>query len=1379
MKLSKQQETEIIRAYKVYFDSYINGDVKTVVSLLDDNYNQIGSAETEVFFNREDATKFLHDTIDQVAGKTEMRNRFIKVDPLEDLILVTDLFDIYALMDSEWSFYAKFRASTLMQKKEDGWKFIHQHSSMPDTRTEDGENIAIEKVNAENLQLREAVKRRTIELEQKTRDLEIEGSLERVRARSMAMHKSEELAELSLELVKQVQALGVATWFCAFNIYDEDTKGSLEWGSNGQGTFPKYRTPREGIFLRYYEAGQKGETLLINEIDENECPKHYDYLCSLPGVGEQLLKMKGAGISFPTSQIDHVAFFKYGYILFITFEPAPEAHAIFKRFAKVFEQTYTRFLDLQKAEAQAREAQIELSLERIRAQVTAMKESSDLLDIVVTMNGEFNALGHEAHYFWHMRWLPDSYEKAMTSGDGSRIGMVMELPRGFHENAAMNEWEENTEPSIVVPFDVEGAIDYVDKMIRLGRFSEIDHNAPGPDDIRAIGGLTFVMARTTHGEIGYSLPGVVANPPTEDLATLVRFAGVFDLAYRRFEDIKDAERRNREAQIELALERSRTQSMLMQHSDELGKTARVFHEQLQLLGIDSEFSYLWLPEEAKNEHLFWATWNENNNGSTIYKNKAVTYPLDKTETSIAACYLAWKSGELVHVNPVAPNEVENYFATWEELLHEVDKFKPELFPDGIYYVDAYMKYGCFGIVIKRLITEDEKIILSRFSIEFERAYTRFLDLQKAEEQTREAKIEASLERIRSQAMAMQHSNDLVKSTAILFEEFEKLELSVDRCGIGIFDEETRDCQLWTTVVTHEGETELATGITSLTVHPMLIETFEAWKSQRSLQYILEGKELEDYYALVSKSEFHLPSEVVENSASLPKEYYLYTPFGAGGLYVFSAMEPAKEEKSIIRRFAEVFHMTYTRYEDLQKAEARAIEAVKQASLDRVRGEIASMRTTEDLQRITPLIWSELEILEVPFNRCGVFILDEIKTNVQVYLTAPDGKPLGALNLPFDANELTIKTVEYWRKKNVYTHHWNKEDFITWMESMISMGQIQIRETYKGDTKPPESLDLHFIPFMQGMLYVGNSEPLLPEKIELVKTLAEAFSIAYARYEDFIHLEEAKNQIENTLTELKLTQGQLIHAEKMASLGELTAGIAHEIQNPLNFVNNFSEVSVDLLDEMAEELIAGNTEEVNAIGEDLKQNLEKITVHGKRASFIVKGMLEHSRTNAGEKKPTDINVLADEFLRLSYHGLRAKDKSFNAEIITEFDDELPEISVIAQDFGRVLLNLVNNAFYAVAEKQRLQKENYKPTVLVSTQKIGDTVEIRVKDNGSGIPDDIVKKIFQPFFTTKPTGEGTGLGLSMSYDIITKGHQGDLRVDTKEGEGTEFIIVLPEN
>jgi signal transduction histidine kinase/ligand-binding sensor domain-containing protein len=264
----------------------------------------------------------------------------------------------------------------------------------------------------------------------------------------------------------------------------------------------------------------------------------------------------------------------------------------------------------------------------------------------------------------------------------------------------------------------------------------------------------------------------------------------------------------------------------------------------------------------------------------------------------------------------------------------------------------------------------------------------------------------------------------------------------------------------------------------------------------------------------------------------------------------------------------------------------------------------------------------------------------------------------------------------------------------------------------------------------------------------------------------------RDHLEEALKSLQSTQAQLIQSEKMASLGELTAGIAHEIQNPLNFVNNFSEVNNELIEEMNNET---DIHEIKTIANDIKQNNEKIAFHGKRADAIVKNMLQHSKQTKGTKEPTDINALCDEYLRLAYHGMRAKDKSFNADFKTEFDESIGKINIVPQDIGRVLLNLFNNAFYAVNEKTKLQAASYKPHVIVQTKKINNVVEIIVKDNGNGIPQNVIDKIFQPFFTTKPTGSGTGLGLSLSYDII-KAHSGEIKVTSKENEGTEFIITL---
>ncbi len=271
--------------------------------------------------------------------------------------------------------------------------------------------------------------------------------------------------------------------------------------------------------------------------------------------------------------------------------------------------------------------------------------------------------------------------------------------------------------------------------------------------------------------------------------------------------------------------------------------------------------------------------------------------------------------------------------------------------------------------------------------------------------------------------------------------------------------------------------------------------------------------------------------------------------------------------------------------------------------------------------------------------------------------------------------------------------------------------------------------------------------------------------------------ERTEELSESIKELRESQTQLIQSEKMASLGELTAGIAHEIQNPLNFVNNFSEVNSELIDEMQKELKEGNVDNAMGIGHDIRLNLEKISRHGKRADSIVKGMLMHSRSSSGQKEPTDINALADEYFRLSYHGLRAKDKMFNATMSQELDPEIGMVYIVAPDIGRALLNLFNNAFYSVTEKKKKMGDSFEPMVTLSTRKIGDKLQIVVRDNGLGISPNLVDKIFNPFYTSKPAGQGTGLGLSMSYDIITKEHGGQLNVHTLEGEYAEFIILLP--
>ena len=484
----------------------------------------------------------------------------------------------------------------------------------------------------------------------------------------------------------------------------------------------------------------------------------------------------------------------------------------------------------------------------------------------------------------------------------------------------------------------------------------------------------------------------------------------------------------------------------------------------------------------------------------------------------------------------------------------------------------------------------------------------------------------------------------------------------------------------------------------------------------------------------------------------------------------------KLEETVQVRTAEVMEQKEEIMQQKEEIEAQANQALKQASVDRVRAEIASMRSTHDLERITPLIWNELTILGVPFSRCGVFIVDEEQEEIHTYLSTPDGKALAAYPIPFNSEGFGENILLNWRKHQAYTDHWGEAQFKAYSKNLVEQGAVESQEKYLASL-PTAGLDLHFFPFLQGMLYVGNIAPLNENEMNTVQSLAEAFATAYARYEDFNKLEAAKKQVDRTLTDLKTAQTQLVQTEKMASLGELTAGIAHEIQNPLNFVNNFSDVNTEMIDELEGALKAGNITEALAVAADIKENEKKISLHGKRADSIVKGMLQHSKSGGGTKEPTNINALSDEFMRLAYHGLRAKDKSFNADMTTHFDGNLPKANVVAQDIGRVILNLFNNAFYAVNQMRKTAGADYKPEISVSTCAENGQVVIKIKDNGTGIPDAIKEKIMQPFFTTKPAGEGTGLGLSLTYEMVVKGHNGSIAVNSTEWQGSEFIIKLP--
>jgi len=1208
-------------------------------------------------------------------------------------------------------------------------------------------------------------------------------------------------------------------------------------------------------------------------------------------------------------------------------------------------------------EEQNKELEIESSLERVRTVAMGMKKPHELLSISEILFKELQALGFSElrNTFIHTfvdekKYFVDYDFSDITGGRISRIA-YNSLP--FIENY-MKEIRKSDDAITEIAVSGKELEVWKDYRRTSGQMDD-----PRLDNTPV---LYYYNYSVGVGDVGISTFHPITN---EKVELLKRFRNVFDLAYRRYIDIQQAEAQARESQVQLALERARAQSMIMQHSKELDDTLRVFHEQVLQLGIHSAFSFLWLPDEEKDRHIFWAAWAENK--STVFKSKAINYPMDRTEPATAQCLVDWKSNQPVISYHVPPEGIENYFIVWSELIAGVEELKPENFREGVYYIEAFMKYGCFGVMVRNELHEEEKKILGRFAIEFERAYTRFLDLQKSEAQAREAQIEAALEKVRSRSLAMHKSDELKEVIKVVLEQFIHLKINAEHAGFYIDYKAQDDMHIWLadpniepffaiipyfdtptwnsfldakvkgmplhtdllnfeeknnfyqslfklftipeeakqfymqckglavstvlldnvglyienfsaipytdeennilmrfgkvfqqaytrfldlqkaeaqareaqieaalervrsrTMAMHKSSELLQTadllfeqikqlgaelqGVafaicdknstmvqkwTSIGVftHPHNIDPgeermYEAWKNQSGLyDEIYEGENQKKYYEAFMK----IPAfregvqKFIDSGHPIPKWQKNHAVTFKHGYLLFITTKPFNETQ-IFLRFGKVFEQTYTRFLDLQKAEAQAKEAQIEAALERVRSRTMAMQKSDELAETSAVLFQQLILLGIEPNRLYICIVENEKGDSDFWITDEDGSKVSmAYQDNLLSNPTFKKMFDGWTKQEKsQVIDMRGEELQLYLKYLNS-----IHVPFKGGMAQQRRLQ-YLAYFNKGFIGMASPDEQPEDTLQLLERFASVFNLTFTRFndlkvaeahalqaeQDLVEIKAARKKAEEALTELQATQKQLIQSEKMASLGELTAGIAHEIQNPLNFVNNFSEVSNELIQELRvknEELRIEN-KEVNELIGDISSNLEKILHHGKRAGDIVKGMLQHSRSSSGQKELTEINTLCDEYLRLAYHGLRAKDKSFNAEFKTDFDETLPKINVVPQDIGRVILNLINNAFYAVIEKKKTAIENYEPTVSLSTRKLNDKIEISVKDNGNGISKNIVDKIFQPFFTTKPTGQGTGLGLSLSYDIV-KAHGGKIKVGTKEGEGTEFIIQLP--
>jgi signal transduction histidine kinase len=657
-----------------------------------------------------------------------------------------------------------------------------------------------------------------------------------------------------------------------------------------------------------------------------------------------------------------------------------------------------------------------------------------------------------------------------------------------------------------------------------------------------------------------------------------------------------------------------------------------------------------------------------------------------------------------------------------------------------------------------------------------------------EHRNRELKIEAALDNVRRRAGAMRSSSELGEASAVLFQQLNEVGINTIRTAVGIFDDPNEAMELWLTSYADSGEMIRILYYFNLHIHPVFENIIPARRDNKPYALtILSGNEVRSYYQTMS-TYLAVPKQQVFNET----EYFYSFFFSDGTINVVTNQPLTEDQCKTMIRVSQVFGLIFTRFLDLQKAETSAREAQIESALERVRARAQAMQQPEELKEVTRVFRHEMGALgEDELETGHIYIYDEKTGKSECWFALKDSRIAGSKIVSAEF-ELDLQDTWVGREMLEFYHSETKETSIVmtgdnrreWLHYCEEKCET-IRGYYDEEVT---DRTYHLYKFSNGA--IGQSSPgvISQENWDLLKRVASVFSLAYSRFKDLTqaridlqNLKEEKSRAENALKELKAAQRQLIQSEKMASLGELTAGIAHEIQNPLNFVNNFSEINKELIEELQGERskMSGerNDQTQNDIINNIKQNEEKIIYHGKRADAIVKGMLQHSGKSSGQKELTDINALCDEYLPLAYHAIRAKSNSFNATIKTDFHTGIGKINITPQDIGRVILNLLANAFYAVDHKQKKTAEDtYEPVIKISTKKSGNMIFVGVSDNGDGIPKNIVDKIFQPFFTTKPTGQGTGLGLSLAYDIV-KTHSGEIKVETKEGEGSEFIVQLP--
>ncbi|MEQ9103361.1 MAG: ATP-binding protein [Rhodothermales bacterium] len=1065
-------------------------------------------------------------------------------------------------------------------------------------------------------------------------------------------------------------------------------------------------------------------------------------------------------------------------------DPPSEVESIQRRLADVLDEALRRVDELRKAQHIAREAEINLAVEKVRARASGMQTSGEIVDVADVLREQLVQLGlsdvmactvytrtpEGKHRVTEMARLgpesPDySFDWIFNPDDLDPKVMVHDF-LGAKESTVFHEDAEAI--ALLMKEALKYDPDYTEEYqeaIDQNQISEIWVAVCPSDSVRLC--IDFKI-----------------KPPEEILSILPRMAQAFDHAYRRHQDLERAEAQAQAALIEAALERIRGRAMAMRTSSELSDVVTEMRHQMAALGQkDLEVGMVHLYDLDEDEFESWGAMRNPDGGELMIGSASMPKKGVPILEECIALYESSQSDYTLVNEGIRAAEFMHMLSERAPAQHDaILKMAGGNFSQMLaYWTFSDFQGGSMGMVTYQPPEPESVDLLRRTAQVLNLAYRRFKDLREAEQAQRESQIEAALERVRAVATAMRSSDELLKVMQHIHKEFSGLGFP---CG-AFWNSRYLETHYEKAVTDMDGSQ--VTAIMELPRDFSMIPELAAWeRSTEKLGIFKFGTEASIEYLnhMIEKGKFlEIVPGVLTEELLREKGGWTFiqarTTHGELGYNLWGETDPSEEATDTLLRFAAVFDLAFRRFIDLEEAEAQARESQIEAALERVRAQAMAMQKPEDISDVSTRLFDEMEALGIESLRSGVSIAGEGE-RYEFHAATKDES--GSTMLVLGGESVNVHPVirrayDGWREQEPHQISvLEGKELLDYYHAVFdTMPLPDWKERMQRGQEAMECFAT--FPFQDGWLYTFTRHEIMADEIQLHERFARVFGLAYQRYHDLTKAQEdyqallaEKARTEKALTDLQATQKQLVEQEKLASLGSLTAGIAHEIKNPLNFVNNFAEVSTELMEELAEAVASGNSEEAAMILEDLRDNAEQIAKHGKRADSIVRSMMQHARGGASDMETVAVNDFLEEYANLAWHGRRARDHGFSADVERDFDPEAGELKVMPQELGRVVLNLLNNAFDAV-------KEQDDGLVKVASRRTENGLTITVSDNGPGIPEDIRQKIFEPFFTTKATGEGTGLGLSLSYDIVTKGHGGTMTVGESVHRGALFTITIP--